>query len=256
MPVLNENISIKIKEVKFMSWDTANVFVAPRPYHALAFRIKGSADFTHGTCKFHTSLGDVFYMPANYSYSAEYKEENEIYVIHFDSDLKANMENMKLLNPHTVSVLFDKIYDVWQKKQSGYYYSALKIMCEILENISLQQIPKLSDKTIEAFESAVTYMNENYTSVDFSVRKMIKYAHMSDTYFRKLFFARFNTSPAKYLTLKRLTYAENLLSTGRYSVKEAAEAAGYCDVKYFSRVVKSEYGIPPSKLYQHDKTQQ
>ena len=36
--------------------------------------------------------------------------------------------------------------------------------------------------------------------------------------------------------------------------KEAAEKSGFCDAKYFSRVVKEAYGVSPSKLYNHIKT--
>ena len=72
---------------------------------------------------------------------------------------------------------------------------------------------------------------------------------MSDTYFRKLFTEKFKTTPSKYLTEKRLIYAEKLLSTGKYSIKEVSEMSGFGDTKYFCRVVKKAYGVPPSKLY-------
>lgn len=249
MSILNENVSIKIREVQFMSWDVASVRVAARPYHALAFRLCGSASFLHNGFNAVTNPGDVFYMPAYYSYDAEYKAINKILVIHFESDLSSKMENYQLNNSHIVSVLFHRLYDTWNKKADGYYYSALSVMCEILENISVQQSPLLRNDTIKAFENAVEYMEEYYTSSEFSVKKMIAKAHMSNTYFRKLFLSKFSTTPAKYLISKRLILADKLLSTGKYSIKDVAEMSGFRDVKYFSRVVKKEYGFPPSKLY-------
>ena len=72
MSVINENISVKIKEVLFMSWDIASVQVAARPYHALALRLSGNASFSHGNLNSNTNTGDVFYMPANCSYKATY----------------------------------------------------------------------------------------------------------------------------------------------------------------------------------------
>ncbi len=251
MSVLNENISMKIKEVQFMSWDIAAVSVAARPYHALAFRLGGAASFSHGSFNATTSPGDVFYMPANYSYEAAYKEKNEILVIHFESDLVSKMENYQLSNPHIVSVLFHRLYDIWNKKTEGYYYRALSVMCEIIESISLQQAPVFRNETVKAFENAVEYMNNNYTSAEFSIDKTVERAHMSNTYFRKLFCAKFSVTPVRYLIAKRLVHAEKLLSTGKYSIKEVAEKSGFCDVKYFSRLVKKEYGVPPSKLYRH-----
>ena len=249
--LLNENISIKIRYVGFMSWDVESVSVASRPYHALAFRISGSAMFSHDSFNEATNPGDVFYMPANYSYKATYQEKNEIIVIHFESDLVSKMENFELNNTHVISMLFHRLHDIWNKKEDGYYYSALSVMCEILEKMSVQQSHSLQNETMKAFEDAVEYMEKNFTSNECSVKEMVAKAHMSNTYFRKLFFSKFSMTPNKYLTSKRLIYAENLLSTGKYSVKEAAEMSGFDDVKYFSRVVKKEYGVPPSKLYCH-----
>lgn len=253
MSILNENISIKIKQVAFLSWDISSVSVAARPYHALAYRLSGAASFSHGSARSSTMSGDVFYMPADYSYHAEYREKNEILVIHFESDLNAKMENYHLNNTHIISLLFQKIYDIWNRKSGEYYYTALSVMCEILQNISAQQTPLFRNKTVTAFENAVEYMENNYTSSDFSVNKMVEKAYMSDTYFRKIFTSRFGMTPIKYLISKRLIYAEKILSTGKYSISEAAEMSGFCDVKYFSRIVKKEYGVPPSKLYQHIK---
>lgn len=251
MSILNENVSIKIREVQFMSWDIASVCVAARPYHALAFRLCGSASFSHDNFNATTNPGDVFYMPADYYYNAVYKEKNEILVIHFESDLISKMENYQLNNSHMISLLFHRLYDIWNKKTEGYYFSALSVMCEILGNILFQQAPFFRNETIKAFENAVEYMENNYTSDEFSVNRMVETAHMSSTYFRKLFCAKFGMTPARYLITKRLLCAEKLLSTGKCSIKEIAEKSGFGDVKYFSRVVKKEYGVPPSKLYRH-----
>ena len=252
MSIINENISIKIKEVQFMSWDFTSVSVAARPYHALAFRLSGSASFSHNIFNATTNCGDVFYMPANYPYEAVYKGKNEILVIHFESDLISKMQNFRLNNSHIVSVLFHKLYDIWNEKTAGYYYRAMSVMCEIIENIITQQTPVFRNETIKSFENAVEYMNNNYTSSEFSIDKMVERAHMSNTYFRKLFCDKFSMTPIKYLTAKRLVHSEKLLSTGKYSIMEVAEKSGFCDVKYFSRLIKKEYGVPPSKLYHHN----
>lgn len=237
-----------------MSWNISSVNVAPRPFHALAFRLCGSALFSHENINVKTNSCDVLYMPQDYFYKADYPQKNEIIVIHFDSDLLSPMENFSLTNSHVVSAMFQKIYDIWTKKEDGYYYAALSQMCEILQNISSQQTPSFGSETLTAFENAVEYMENNYTSSEFSIQQMVAKAFISNTYFRKMFCARFGMTPVKYLMSKRLMYAEKLLSTGKYSIKEAAEKSGFCDAKYFSRVVKEAYGVSPSKLYNHIKT--
>lgn len=249
MSVINENISIKIKDVSFMSWDVSSVSVAARPYHALVLRLDGCASFLSKETYADTKKGDVFFMPAYTPYKAEYQEKNEVLVIHFESDTVSEMENFSLNNTHIISLLFYKIYDIWNKKKEGYYFSALSVMGEILENISLQQTSLSNSDIIKSFDKAIEYMEKFYTSSDFSIDEMIKKACISNTYFRKLFVKKYNTTPARYLTSKRIIYAEKLLSTGKYSIKEVSEMSGFRDVKYFSRVIKNEYGVPPSRLY-------
>lgn len=249
MSVLNENISIKIKDVLFLSWERSMVSVAPRPYHALVFRLCGEAVFLHKNFRINTNSSDVFYMPAGYDYDAIYSDKNDVIVIHFESDLVAEPENFKINNPKIISKLFHEIYEIWEKKAEGYYYSAICAMCEILKSISVQRGNFLNHNVSQAFEKAIKFMENNYTNVDFSIAKMIEMSHMSNTYFRRIFFEKFGTTPIKCLISKRLLCAEKLLATGRYSVKEVAEMSGFDDVKYFSRVVKKEFGVPPSKLY-------
>ena len=111
MSLLNENIDIKIKEIQRISWDKLSVQVAARPYHALAFRLCGSASFSHKDEQLSTTTGNVLYMPANYDYHATYTDRNEMLVIHFESALVSPMENYELNNPRIISSLFHKAYD-------------------------------------------------------------------------------------------------------------------------------------------------
>lgn len=251
MSILNENCSIKIKDVGYMEWDKASVTVAARPIHALSLRLWGGAEFVCNGQAASTNKNDVFYMPAGCLYRADYNERNEILYIHFESDLTSKMENFKFDNPDIIEGLFRKIYNIWQKGEEGYYFSALSVMGEILKNIVVQQMSGSKDETVKAFENAVEYMEENYLSYDFSVEKMVSVACMSNTYFRKLFSERYGTTPLKFVLSKRVGYAEKLLSTGKHSIEEVAEMSGFSDSKYFCRAMKKEYGVPPSKLYQH-----
>ncbi len=251
MSILNENCSIKIKSVGYMEWDKASVTVAARPIHALALRLCGSAEFICNGLAASTNKNDVFYMPAGCSYKADYKERNEILFIHFESDLTSKMENYKFDKPDIIRELFRKIYNIWTKEDEGYYFSAMSVVGEILKNIVEQQVAGSKGETAKAFKNAIEYMEENYLSYDFSVEKMVSVARMSNTYFRKLFSERYGTTPVKYILSKRLNHAERILSTGKYSIEEVAEMSGFSDSKYFCRAIKKEYGVPPSKLYQH-----
>lgn len=247
MSILNKNMSIKICGVMSASWNKEFANVSGRPFHALVFRKNGSAQFTAKSNKAITYKGDVFYMPANLSYMADYTGKNEIIAIHFYSDINAPMENFTPVNPQ-ISVLFEKISSVWIRLGEGYYFKALSIFSEILEILASEFFPAVGGKTALAFSEAVDYMEKNYTSPDFSVDKMVSLSFMSNTYFRKLFTLKYGLTPAKYVLLKRLTLAEKLLSSSNYTVSEVSGMCGFSDPKYFSRAVKKHYGTSPSKL--------
>ena len=145
MSILNENCSIKIKDVGYMEWDKASVTVAARPIHALSLRLCGGAEFVCNGQAASTNKNDVFYMPAGCLYRADYNERNEILYIHFESDLTSKMENFKFDNPDIIEGLFRKIYNIWQKGEEGYYFS--NRTKDSFPGISSIIIHKYEDKT-------------------------------------------------------------------------------------------------------------
>jgi len=50
----------------------------------------------------------------------------------------------------------------------------------------------------------------------------------------------------QYLIGLRLNEAARLLSSGTHNVKHAAEAVGFSDIYYFSRLFKKRFLCPPS----------
>ena len=72
---------------------------------------------------------------------------------------------------------------------------------------------------------------------------------ISDTYFRKIFIARFGTSPQKYIVNKRISQAKSMLEAGDFdTISEISASVGYNDPLHFSRAFKKKYGVAPSKL--------
>ena len=249
MKFMNINTGIKIVDVSFMSWDVAYVTVAPRPIHALAFRVKGEALFNKETTPVISNEGSVTYMPANCGYSADYTARNEIFVIHFVTDEIFEMESYNLFSSNTVLNLFKKAYTVWNEGGPAYYHRTMAVFYEILSNISTQWDVFYKSEIYKDFFKAVDYMKKNFNDSSLTIDKLAKMANMSSTYFRKLFKERIGDSPSKHLISLRLQYADNLLASGNYTVNQVAEMSGFNDTKYFSRTVKKIYGYPPSELF-------
>ena len=57
----------------------------------------------------------------------------------------------------------------------------------------------------------------------------------------------YGTTVNQYLTEVRLFEAVHLIENGEYTIGEIAEACGFADQSYFSKVFSARYGVPPSE---------
>jgi len=243
------NKMITIKNVQRLSWRKSSVYVSPRPYHALAFRAKGTAIFTHEDSTVTSLPETITYMPANYHYHAEYPDANEIYVIHFDSDTNLKLESYLIEPALSVFSLFKNAFEIWNSGKDAYYFKTMSIYFEILALIASRANTVHRGSSYNDFIIALEYMKNNFTNPELSIERLSEMANMSNTYFRKLFVERVGETPSRHLTTLRLHHAENLLLSGKYSIEDIAYLSGFNDAKYFSRTVKKIYGYPPSRLY-------
>lgn len=240
-------LPIKIVDINYQSWGVKHFTAAPRGFHALVYRFKGSAKLTQGDTTICPTADTVTFMP-NATYTADYDEPNDIIHIHFEADVKENAEVFAPASPEPLKSLFERAQAAWADKTGAYYFNAASIVYEILAKLSDANTDSTSD-TQKSFLSAVSYMHENYTDPELSVDSLVNVAHMSNTYFRKLFERKFGVTPSKYLTGLRAKHAERLLAAGSCNVSEAALLSGFYDPKYFCRVIKRKFGFPPSKLF-------
>lgn len=88
----------------------------------------------------------------------------------------------------------------------------------------------------------------------FSLEDSIKKLPLSYDYVRKLFKKEMGTTPHEYLINCRMKLARQIIDCGidnrysNYSVAQIAEACGFSEPLYFSRVFKKFYGSSPSFL--------
>lgn len=90
------------------------------------------------------------------------------------------------------------------------------------------------------------YLHGNFTDSDLSVLTLCKIAHLSDTWFRKLFYNCYQITPVKYINNLRISYAKELIESGYYKIEQIAGMAGFDDAKYFSTVFRQHTGLSPA----------
>jgi len=92
---------------------------------------------------------------------------------------------------------------------------------------------------------AVKNMLESRFQEQFTLNQLARSTNLSKPQFCARFKAHFGTSAIDYLIRIRMEHASFLLRDINMSVKEMAQAVGYDDIYYFSKLFKKYFGMSP-----------
>lgn len=123
-----------------------------------------------------------------------------------------------------------------------------KIRKDLIENFEKKKETKEQKPITEARK----YIQEHYLE-PLKLEDVSKHIGFNATYFSSVFKKETGKNFLDYVTELRMNKAKQLLCSGEMSVNDVAEAVGYQDLKYFSRLFKKNAGISPSdykKMYQ------
>lgn len=239
-----------ILSVLELSWEPRKGTAHSRSFHALSLRIQGNAVFECEDQSIQVGTGEIIFVPKGMDYTLHAKEHEHLFVIHFDMlpDVTQEFTVFRPLNTAEYEILMRKMHQVWQLKEPGYKFKASALFFQLLEQLSKENaqndLPNGNDK----FSYIMTYIHSHYTDPSLSVACLADLYGSSATYFRRVFTEACGVPPLQYINRLKINRAKELLSSGYYSVAEAAYATGFTDPKYFSRFVIKETGIAPSKM--------
>jgi len=105
-------------------------------------------------------------------------------------------------------------------------------------------------RTIEGFppylEAALGIINGEYAYID-GVEDIAERVGVTPHHLIRVFSRYVGTTPGRYLKLRRLECARELLTRKGVSVAMAAELSGFSDPNYFAKVFRKETGVSPSE---------
>ncbi len=95
-------------------------------------------------------------------------------------------------------------------------------------------------------EDALHYFSEHYRD-PISIEEYAAGHHMSACWFIRSFRQITGVTPMQYVLSLRMASARSLLESSRYNISEVAEAVGYDNPLYFSRLFRKHTGMSPSE---------
>ncbi|MDE7329578.1 MAG: helix-turn-helix transcriptional regulator [Clostridia bacterium] len=109
-----------------------------------------------------------------------------------------------------------------------------------------------TQKKSPVVENLIDELQKNVGDALFSVEDCIRKLPLNYDYVRKLFKKETGLTPREYLTHLRMQRAQALITSGisnrysNYTVSQIAEACGFSEPLYFSRVFKKHFGVSPT----------
>lgn len=237
-----DNLNFNILTIENFSHIKGYYKVKGRPYAAISYRLCGTAEFKMQDTYFSATPGNISFIPANVDYEVEY-DGGESIVIHLSECNYTVAENISLDNLLILKNEFEDLPTFWKENNSinktkSHIYNILQIISDCF----------YKGHSDSDFDKAVRFIDEMYLRTDFSIDDICKNINISSSTLRKRFQQYCGISPIEYITRLRLKKAVELLMQGGKSIKEISFICGYNDEKYFSRLIKKTYGLPPSQL--------
>ena len=241
----SEHFTARIFLVQRFSWEKSSNHVMARPFSALALRVRGEGSFCFADeTRLTSRAGDVLYLPHGVGYEVDYSA-GEVIVFHFwESGEAMKAQNFTPRDIADLTALFGEAcrcfaQDTLRSRMevNALFYRILSALCEEEDDAD----------TATPCRTAVSFLVAGCLDAELSVSSVCARAKISETSFRRKFYAVYGKTPIRFLTELRLREAHGRLISGRESVESIALSCGFHDAKYFSRVFKRCFGYTPAQ---------
>lgn len=246
-------LDFRIKSITFRKARVGNYrSCGPRIFNELVYKLNGSSKQIFHDRTLDLVPDSVYFIPKKSENRQVIIEAGEIIHIEFisltDDDLSSyppEILNFSVGNQY--KKLFVSAEEIWQRKNSGYYLRSHALISEILAGIVAERDNHyIQSGKYAIIAPALDHICENFRS-EISIAGLAKLCGISDEYLRFLFKSLTGQTPLSYINNLRLESAREMLRSEFVSVAEAAEANGFENSGYFSRLFKKHYNIPPSR---------
>lgn len=239
-------------------------------YHELHYLIKGTAEYFIDNDFFNLQSGDFIFIKKGLIHKTLCTPGSDRLVMCFTDEfisqqygtILKDMVNQKRLllslSPRLeAEALLKKMENEYNAQQNLYLEMCKNLLQELTihfyrhNHIKKQETLSENQKIIQ---NAAKYIAENYSRT-LSLTDLADTFSMSPCHFSRTFKLHTSFGVNEYINIIRISNAEQLLATGKYTITEVANKCGYNNSNYFSLVFKKIKGLTPRKYLSLAKKQ-
>ena len=204
------------------------------------------------------TAGDMIVFDKNTVFEYFASKPTTHFYVHFTGNMAATLLeqcNIKVSTAYTVGKsesIVAKIYKIFESfyaRDSFFDVDIAGKLCDLLVSFG-RKITKNGQEDLNSnskrLRKSLLFINENIAK-PIQLYELAEIEKLSISRYQTLFKSVFNMSPGQYVTKAKMDAACDLLEKTNLSIGEVAEAVGYEDYRYFSRVFKKQKGITPSE---------
>ncbi len=221
-----------------------------RLFQRFFYVIRGNAVFTdrQGNSVLATP-GSVVFFPHDCEYICNWTDCDECefmgvhFVVYDNNGDVLNLSGEIMLAAFDASgKLLDMMNEIYHSWISG---ANTSLICLSLFYKLLAELERgIEGSEKDSVLGVINYLEHHYCD-EISTRELADMCGMGSTLFRMRFKEITGTSPVKFRNRLRMRKAAMMLRYGEYTISEVAEMLGLCDVYYFSKMFKDEWGVSP-----------
>ena len=240
--------NIKIKEIeaviKYRS-SNKNYSAKNRKTHIVGLSYSGNEVHIMKNKSFCVEENCIYYFNQKDDYDVKIEEPSLSHSVHFTTydNVETDSFCIKIKNIKEISNELDKIDR--QKRIKGdsnhYLYSCVYKLLGMIDGVCRKKYSVLDSRMSLAKE----YLDLNFSNEN-CLKDVYEQSELSRRHFDYLFKINFDTTPNRYILMKRIERAKELLRSVNLNIEEIAYMIGYKDVYYFSKVFKDVTGVTPS----------
>lgn len=191
----------------------------------------------------------------NEYYAIQINVRKDISLLGLNEEFSAHLRNEILNLPyrhlkvgHTQLSMLRTAWNLFAMGETSDLFSGTAYLICFLQNLKyLEPVMKTSKKIINSsIQDVFTYINENIDK-KISLQELADISGYSLSHFKYIFKEYFGITPAEYISMQKINYAEKELQNTDISVTELAHKLSFSSSNYFCTVFKKVLGVTPSE---------
>lgn len=220
----------------------------------LVYVVDGKGTYTINGVEYPVGKGDLIYIRTGSHRMAQTDPVNRLNLFAIDFhmydirgkvfDFDVDPVNHLGMDTYLLRQL-NRLNSVWTIKDQFYDITAVSIMYKIIEYLARRKNSSLYVEKDMRVQIVTDFILTNiYRKI--SAKELADLVHLQPNYLNVIIKSNTGMTLKNYVNYLKMNYAENVLKNEELTVNEAADAVGFNDSAYFSRIFKLFKGFPPS----------